>query len=519
MTDRDGSDADIFRDFFVHAPVALHWQDEQGIIRKANSALDRLLDLAEPGAAGRNFFAFFDDPALAEVLRQRLAAGETLNSIEVVLRSQAGGVHHVLVSGSVLMRNGSFVHARVFTRDIPHVRKVVEALREANARKAAILDASLDAIITMDSAGNLLDFNPAAEAIFGYTREEAFGRRLSELIIPARLRSAHEEGLRRFLAAGEGPVLGRRIEIDALHSSGREFPVELSISLVRGAAPVFTATLRDITKRREAERELKAALQALRESEAALQEADRRKDEFIATLAHELRNPLAPVRTAAQVLGRVGNDEKRTRWAAEMIGRQVAVMARLLDDLLDTARVRLGKLELRKERVLVHDVLQLAIETARPLIDEKQQSLTLQFKADAALELDLDPVRFGQVVTNLLTNASKYSDRGAEIMLSTDVSDTEFVCEVADQGIGFRPEVAENIFALFSQLPEGTSRAQGGLGVGLALARALVQLHGGKLQASSAGPGRGSVFRVRLPMVADGRAADWRSAPAGESGR
>ncbi|TFZ00972.1 PAS domain S-box protein [Ramlibacter henchirensis] len=494
---------DDLSDFFDNAPVGLHFQTEDGRIRQSNHALAELLGSTREQLAGQSFTAFYADSVLAADHLERLRKGEDLNSAEVTLRSREGAERHVLVSASVLRNDGRFIHARVFTREIPALRRAIDALAQADARKAAILDASLDAIITMDAEGRLLDFNRAAESIFGYRRHEAIDRRLSELIIPPRLRAAHEAGLRRFLDSGIGPVIGRRIEVEAMRADGQEFPVELSIAVVHGAPPMFTATLRDVTERLRAERELQEALQALQQSESALRAADRRKDEFIATLAHELRNPLSPVRTAAEILARRGLRPEKIDLAVDVIRRQVSVMSRLLDDLLDVARVARGKVELRKELIAVGDVLRLAMQTAQSMLDAKSQRLELQSHVDLDLRLSADPVRLAQVLVNLLTNASKYSDPGQVITLRCCSTGESVLFEVEDRGIGFSSAEAERLFSLFTQLPGSAGRAQGGLGVGLALARSLMQLHGGTLQAHSRGPGQGATFRATLPLPAD----------------
>ena len=493
---------DDLSDLVDNAPVGIHLQGEDGSIRHANRALAYLLGCTREQLTDKSFTDFYSDMALAADHLERLRAGEVINSAEVTLVSFGGATLDVLVSASALCNDGRFIHARVFTREIPALRHAMNALAQADARKAAILDASLDAIITMDADGRLLDFNRAAESIFGYRRQDAINCRLSELIIPPRLRAAHEAGLRRFLDCGIGPVIGRRIEVDAMRADGQEFPVELSIAVVQGAPPMFTATLRDITRRLTAERELQDALRALQQSESALREADRRKDEFITTLAHELRNPLAPVRTAAEILARRKFLPERTDFAIDVIQRQVAVMSRLLDDLLDVARIARGKLELRKESVVTGDVLRLATQTSQPMLDAKSQRLELQSHMNLDSRLWADPVRLAQVLVNLLNNASKYSDPAQVITLRCSSNAGSVIFEVEDRGIGFTSAQAEHLFDQFTQLPGSAGRAQGGLGVGLAIARSLMQLHGGTLEARSLGPGLGATFKATLPLPA-----------------
>lgn len=486
-------------DFFTDAPVGLHFQAGDGTILRANHALAQLLGYSTEELVGMNFSQFYAETGAATPHLEALRSGDVLNSVQVGLRARDGLPRHVLVSASARRRAGEFVYARCFTREIPALRSAMEALERADARKSAILDASLDAIITMDSDGRVQDFNRAAERIFGYSRDQAINRRLSELMIPPHLRAAHEDGLRRFLETGIGPVIGRRIEVNAIRAGGQEFPVELSIAVVQGPPTMFTATLRDISERIAAERKLQDTLQALQRSEADLREADRRKDEFIATLAHELRNPLAPVRTAAEILARRDLAPKNVDSAVDVIRRQVGVMARLLDDLLDVARIAQGKLELRRQAVSVSDVIQLAVQTSEPSRTAKAQHLELAVHTADDLQLVVDPIRIAQVLTNLLNNASKYSDPGQVMTLSTCLREDSVLFEIEDKGIGFKPADAHLLFGLFTQLPAAAGRAQGGLGVGLALSRSVMQLHGGTLQAHSAGLGQGATFTATLP--------------------
>jgi signal transduction histidine kinase len=231
----------------------------------------------------------------------------------------------------------------------------------------------------------------------------------------------------------------------------------------------------------------------------ALQEADRRKDEFVATLAHELRNPLAPIRQAAMVAKSDKADAARKGWAMDIIERQVSHMALLLDDLLDVSRISRGKLDLRRETVELRDVVQAAIETARPAIDAKEHHLQVILSPDP-VSLVADRLRLAQVLANLLSNAAKYTDKGGRIELLAGLDEGELVLRVRDNGIGLALESQRIIFEMFSQVSSALERSEGGLGIGLALSRGLVALHGGRLEVFSAGLGQGAEFRVMLPL-------------------
>lgn len=236
-----------------------------------------------------------------------------------------------------------------------------------------------------------------------------------------------------------------------------------------------------------------------RHATQTLRQADQQKDEFLATLAHELRNPLAPIRTAVHLLGRPNADEQTRSRAAEVIGRQVGYMARLLDDLIDVARITQRKLVLKKERVQVGSIVDAVLEAARPLADAKQHLLSAVLQ-DSKAEVLADPIRMAQVLINLLNNAVKYTDPGGSIQLAVRRESNELCLTVMDNGIGLTPLALEHVFAMFAQEQTAIERSEGGLGIGLALAKGLVQLHGGSLSAHSAGVGQGSSFVVRLPL-------------------
>jgi PAS domain S-box-containing protein len=257
----------------------------------------------------------------------------------------------------------------------------------------------------------------------------------------------------------------------------------------------FVALVNDITEIRTAEHDRECALEELRA-------ADRRKDEFLAMLSHELRNPLAPILNAAELLARAGSGEEEvtTRYRAVIV-RQAQHMKRLLDDLLDVSRVSQGKIQLRKEPIELGAVLLQAVDVSRPMIVEKRQELSMTL-AQVPLPLDADPTRLVQVFANLLNNAAKYTHDGGHIALAVKPEEGHAVVRVRDDGTGMSPELLARAFDLFVQEARSLDRAQGGLGIGLTMVRTLVQMHGGSVQAFSDGPGRGSEFVVNLPLAA-----------------
>jgi signal transduction histidine kinase len=261
--------------------------------------------------------------------------------------------------------------------------------------------------------------------------------------------------------------------------------------------------VRTALRARSRQYELRDQIQALRSTESALRDADHRKDIFLATLAHELRNPLAPIRTAAQVLASPTLAPDKIQWAQRVIQRQVGHMALLLEDLLDIARITRGKLKLKRTPVILTEVVDAAVEAARPLIDRKNHHLSVTLPAEK-LVLNVDPLRLSQILSNLLTNAAKYTDPDGHIELAASLHDDLLQVTVRDDGIGIAADSLKGIFEAFSQIDGASARSDGGLGIGLSLVKGLLTLHGGSIEAHSDGPGRGSEFAIRLPLAPKG---------------
>jgi signal transduction histidine kinase/ActR/RegA family two-component response regulator len=245
-------------------------------------------------------------------------------------------------------------------------------------------------------------------------------------------------------------------------------------------------------------------------AEDALKEADRSKNEFLATLAHELRNPLAPIRAAVKILQLRAKPTPESQSALDVIDRQTRQMTRLIDDLLDIARITSNKLELRKERIELREVLNAAVETSQPLIEQRGHELTIEI-SEQPIYLDGDMVRLAQVISNLLNNAAKYTERGGRIWLTATKKDGNAVVNVRDTGMGITPEVLPRIFEMFTQADRTMAGSPGGLGIGLTLVRRLVQMHGGTITVHSDGRGKGSEFIIDLPMFEQQLSAEVKS--------
>jgi PAS domain S-box-containing protein len=419
------------------------------------------------------------------VLREKTVVGQANHTI-LMARDQTE--RPIDDSGAPIQENGGAIKGVVLVfRDITQ-RRQSEAVSN---RLAAIIDSSDDAIIGTDLGRIVVSWNAGAERLFGYTAAEVAGRPISLLMPPDR-RAEESEILAR-LRRGERVDHFESVRIT---KEGHPIDVSLTISPIRdGSGRIVGASkiARDITERKRLEEERRRRLDELAE-------ANRRKDEFLAMLAHELRNPLAVISNAIQLNTLIGAQEQGD-WSRDVIGRQVQHLSRLIDDLLEVSRIRTGKIQLHKERLDVAMVLRNAIESVRPLIEAREHNLTVDI-ASATLLAEADQVRLEQIVNNLLTNAAKYTDRGGRIWLSAQREAEAIVIKVRDAGIGIRPEHLPRIFELFAQGDRSLAHSEGGLGIGLTLARTLTELHSGSLTATSAGPGTGSEFVVRLPAGA-----------------
>jgi signal transduction histidine kinase/CheY-like chemotaxis protein len=317
---------------------------------------------------------------------------------------------------------------------------------------------------------------------------EILGKPLLEAL-PEFRGQGFDEVMRGVMRAGE-PVVGREVRI-MLEREGRlqETYWTFIFSPLRdadGAVNRVVALSEDVTEPRRLMSELI--------------ETDRRKDEFLATLAHELRNPPAPLHTSVQLLRRQAPPSPALQRATDVIERQVQQLVRLVDDLLDVSRITLDKLELRKERVTLATVVQAAVEASRPLIEQCRHELTVTLPPEP-VELDADLTRLAQVFLNLLNNAAKYTEPGGRIRLAAEREGAEVVVKVSDSGMGIAVEMLPRVFDMFTQSDRSLDRSQGGLGIGLTLVKRLVQMHGGSVEARSEGPGKGSEFVVRLPVA------------------
>lgn len=361
------------------------------------------------------------------------------------------------------------------------------------------------AVFFLDPDGRVARWNTGAERIFGYPETEILGQHFSRFFTPEDIQAGvPEQELQTAATTGQANDDRWMVRKDGsrLWCNGVTTALRDEGSGLRG----FAKVLRDRTEQKRLE-------EALGQRADELVEEARRKDEFLATLAHELRNPLAPIRNALQAIRLGSHDAALVEQMRAMAERQVAYMTHLVDDLLDLSRISRGLIRLLQEPVDVAQPVQRAIEGVQALVRERRLALSVSLPTEPVY-VEADSTRLQQVVGNLLSNAVRYTDPGGHVLLTARREGSEFVLRVRDTGIGIAPEMLPKIFDLFVQAERRLDRSHGGLGIGLTLVRRLVQMHGGAVEAHSDGPGKGSEFVVRLPVLAEERKEELLGRPS-----
>ncbi len=453
-----------------------------------SESLERIHGLPR-GAFCRTFEAFrqlihAEDRPVVDAASERAIASCGEYQIEYRF-VRPDGTHHVMTStGRVFVDEEGRPTRMIGTAlDITEQRRAAGALREIETRFEAVMTHAPLVVFAKDRDGRYLLVNAMFEQLAGKSASEVIGKTDQELFTPV---------LAASLARNDGDVL----ETDA----PQQF--EATIETAVGEVTVLTIKfpLHDMEGSPIAVCGIASDITAHKRAEVALHDADRRKDEFLAVLAHELRNPLAPIRLSLEML-RDSPGEPMASRAMDVMGRQLGHLVRLIDDLLDVSRITRGRLELRRSHVALGEILRSAVETARNRIDAAGHTLEIAV-SDDGIPLHADLTRLAQVIANLLINSAKYTPKGGHITLAADRVGDEVVISVTDNGLGLAAEHLACVFEMFTQVGPVT-RSQNGLGIGLALARALVTLHGGTIDVKSPGAGQGSTFTVRLPVSLD----------------
>jgi PAS domain S-box-containing protein len=484
---------------------AIVTKDLNGIVQTWNGSAQRMFGYRPEEIVGKPITTIIPPERLneeAEILAD-LRSGRPHQRIETVRVAKDGRRIHVSVSVSPLKdAEGRVVGASKILHD---VTEIVES-REAVARERELLVTTLksigDGVLVTDAQNRVTFLNPEAERLTGWTQSEAKGVPLTTVfrIVNEETREEVENPAEKAMRTGSAVGLANHTLL--ISKNGSETPIDDSAApILSSDGHVFGVVLvfRDFAERRKTERVVRA-------SEEALREESRRKDEFLAILSHELRNPLAPVRLAVAVLNKIGPPDPELQKLRDIIDRQTLQLTRLLDDLLDVSRISSGKISLRKVAVNIADAVSTAVESIRPLMESRGHVLEVE-APPAAIYVDADPTRLSQIFANLLSNAAKYSNRGDRIKVSIERADSHAVVRVLDHGIGLTSDQMSRIFEMFAQVDGSLERGEGGLGLGLALARTLVELHGGQIEVRSDGLGQGSEFTVRLPALAADQSA------------
>ena len=469
-----------------------------GIITSWNRAAERMFGYSAAEAIGQAILLIIPPERAAEErdVMARVLAGQTVEPFETVRRRKDGSLVSISLTVSPIRdRRGHVIGASKIARDVGQQR----SLDEARARLAAVVDSSDDAIVSKTLDGVITSWNRAAERLFGYRPAEAVGQPIY-IIIPADRRAEEEMVLGRIRA---GQIVDH-FETVRRRKDGTLIEVSLTVSPVkdsRGQVTGASKIARDITQRKRVERERAAMFEEA-------QQANRAKDEFLAMLGHELRNPLGAISSAVRLLEPMDAGSERAVLARDVIARQTRHLARLVDDLLDVARVMTGKVLLERQPLDLAEAVARHVNSVRATGKMQDHVVSVEVQS---VWIDADSIRVEQILGNLVSNALKYTPGGGRIAIRVGPDNGYAVLTIEDSGVGMQPHLMARVFDLFVQGERRLDRTQGGLGIGLTLVRRLVELHGGTVEAFSEGPDRGSRFTVRLRAIA--------SRPPAEAGR
>jgi PAS domain S-box-containing protein len=472
------------------ADYAIFLLDRSGHIVSWNAGAQNIKGYAPAEILGRHFSVFYDEEAKARQWPEReLQMAAALGRFEDEgwrLRKDGSTFWASVIITAIKNPQGELQGFSKITRDLSERRRQEDALRLSEERFRLLIDSVRDyAIFMLDPEGIVASWNAGAERIKGYKQSEIVGRHFSvfypeegrrkkwpeqELITARETGRFEDEGLR---VRKDGTTFWANVILTPVYGPDRS---------LRGYAKVT----RDLTDRRRVE---------------ALEKAEKQTNEFLAMLAHELRNPLAPIRNALHLLAKKPTSDPAELWVRDVLQRQTLQMTRLVDDLLDVSRITRSTVALNKTAVDVRKLINDAMDGSMQWFEARHQATSVAVPEER-LEIDADPVRLNQVIQNLLHNASKFTPQGGRIELTAAREDDHVVITVKDNGIGMTAELAACAFELFKQGHQGIDRPEGGLGVGLTLVDRLVALHGGTVSAQSGGPGKGSEFTVRIPARA-----------------
>ncbi|HEX8745606.1 MAG TPA: PAS domain S-box protein [Pyrinomonadaceae bacterium] len=479
------------------AKDAIFGKTLDGVITSWNKGAYMLYGYSTEEAVGQNVSMLVPEEGRAELARimEKLRAGESIEHFETVRRAKDGQMLDVALTISLIKNDvGEIIGASTIARNITGQKQAEERFRLA-------VEAAPNAMVMADEAGTIVLINSQAERLLGYSRDELVGQSV-EILVPERLRGPHPEQRRAFSESPMARRMGHGRDLHALRKDGREIPVEIGLNPIEtDKGSLILSSIVDITERRLAETERERLLALERQARLEAEEANRLKDEFLATLSHELRTPLTAMLGWTRMLRTRMLDENTSQHALETIERNVRSQTQLIEDLLDVSRIITGKLRLETRPVELASVIEAAIDSVQPAAEAKEIVLERQLDPTAS-PVPGDPARLQQVVWNLLSNAVKFTPKGGRVLVALERSESYAAISVTDTGIGISHEFLPYVFDRFRQADSSSTRSHGGLGLGLAIVRHLVEIHGGAVEAASHGPQRGASFTVKLPLMA-----------------
>ncbi len=487
-----------YKQLVENAGDIIYRADLDGKFTYANSIAERVTGFREQEIVGTSFLNLVPDEWKQHLhgfyLRQiNDKVPNTYN--EFPIQTKSGRQIWIGQNVQLVYEGGEVSGVQAVARDITDRKFSADALAQSEAMNRAIMESALDCLISIDSEGKVLDFNPAAERTFGFGRDEIVGKPMVDYIIPEKYREAHRNGLARYLETGQGKVIGTRVEITALRSDGTEFPVELAIKPIQlGDRLIFTAFLRDIT-------DLKDSMAELVEAKQVAERSMKAREMFLANMSHEIRTPMNAILGMAHLLRNTGPTAEQSQYLAA-IHRSAESLLALINDVLDIAKIESGRIQFEHIAFRLHETIDNVCEMVRLDADDKGVGLSVHVGDDVPSVLRGDPVRLTQVLLNLVTNALKFTPTGGVSVnvqcVSRDDGEALLEFEVADTGIGIASDQLERIFESFTQARSDTTRQYGGTGLGLAIVRELVERQGGRVSVASE-EGEGSKFTVRIP--------------------
>lgn len=489
-------------------------KDLNGIVTSWNNGAQRLFGYEEAEVVGKSITILIPDERQDEesLILGRVRRGERIEHFETVRRHKDGHFMDIsLVISPIKDQSGKVVGASKIARDITEKKKAYEQLRRALEFDETVMLSMGEGLFTVDSEGRVTFMNPAAQRLFGWTLEEMLGRRMHDVTHHLRpdgtpFPASECEGL----AVLRGGTMLSEFEDVFIRRDGTFFDVVYSSSPLRGDGKIIglVVVFRDISDRKQAEEERARLLEAETEARAEAEKANRLKDEFLATLSHELRNPLNVVIGYAEILRRSEEFQQNTfvMKAAETIRRNALAQAQLVSDLLDLSRLQMGRLSLNRQPVSFSTIISDAIETVRTEATAKRISLDVSLDKEV-LVVEGDPIRLGQIAWNLLNNAIKFTPAEGKVRIILSGEGDYSVLAVEDSGQGISLDFLPHVFEIFRQADASIVRRQGGMGIGLALVKQLAELHGGDVRAESEGAGKGARFTVKIPLYTPGVSA------------